>query len=213
MYADETGNLDYKAFGTQTETGYFGFGTATFVGEHGDAIWKGVKLRTRLAASGLQVTKGFHAKDDTGETRSEMFATIRDMAPRFDTTFLYKPNAYASVQERGQMYLYKLAWFLHVKEVALRVTNKNDKLVIIAGSFGTKQRAQQAHDAVRDVCNQINRSVTLCVWDAATSWGLQVADYGLWIAHRNLVGKGGKWFAECVEPSLATTFTPWGKAP
>lgn len=213
IYADETGNLDYNAFGTATESGYFGFGTATFTGEHGDAIWKGIELRTRLAFHGLQVTNGFHAIKDSISTRNEMFATIRDMAPRFDTTFLYKPNAYASVKTRGQMYLYKLAWYLHIKEVALRVSNRNDKLVIVAGSFGTKQRAQQAHDAVRDVCDQINRSVTLCVWDASTSWGLQVADYGLWSTHRELVGKGGQWFTDCVKPSLESKFLPWGKAP
>lgn len=213
LYADETGNLDYKAVTSPTESGYFGFGTAMFADEHGDAIWKGHVLRTGLAEKGFQLPGGFHAKNDSVATRNEMFAVIRDLAPRVDTTFLYKPNAYPSVQAKGQMYLYKLAWYLHIKEVALRVSTPNNSLVIIAGSFGTKERATQARNAIQDVCNQIDRRITLCVWDAPTSWGLQVADYVLWGVHRELVGKGGAWFQDSVKPSLETVFKPWGAAP
>ena len=82
--------------------------------------------------------------------------------------------------------------------------------MIIAGSFGTNQRATQARDAISEVCSQIDRRITLCVWNASSSWGLQVADYALWGVHRELVGKGGAWFRESIAPSLATTFTPWG---
>jgi hypothetical protein len=213
LYADETGNLDYNAFGTPTESGYFGFGTTMFRDDHGDVLWKGHELRTRLAAAGLQVTGGFHAIKDTIATRNEMFETIKELAPRIDTTFLYKPNAYDYVKARGQMHLYKMAWYLHIKEVAIRVSNPSDKLVIVAGSFGTKERAKQAHEAIQDVCGQISRSVTLCIWDASTSWGLQIADYALWSVHRHLVGKGGTWFTECIQPSLSTMFFPWRKAP
>lgn len=213
LYADETGNLDYNAPTSPTESGYFGFETALFTDDHGDALWKGHELRTGLAAKGLHLPGGFHAKNDRVATRNEMFAVIRDLAPRIDTTFLYKPNAYASVKARGQMYLYKIAWYLHIKEVVLRVSTTRDRLVIVAGSFGTKERASQAREAVQDVCDQINRDITLCVWDAPTSWGLQVADYALWGVHRNLVGKGGAWFLDSVKPSLKTTFMPWGSAP
>ncbi|WP_222119110.1 DUF3800 domain-containing protein [Microbacterium sp. 1.5R] len=114
------------------------------------------------------------------------------------------------MRARGQIYLYKLAWYLHIKEVVLRVSSSADRVVIIAGSFGTKTRASQAREAIQDVCDQIDRRITLCIWDASTSWGLQVADYALWGVHRHLVGKGGAWFRESVKPSLATTFTPWG---
>lgn len=213
LYADETGNLDYNALASPTESGFFGFGTAMFLDDHGDALWRGHALRTGLAARGVQLAGGFHAKNDSVATRSEVFAVIRELQPRIDTTFLYKANAYEYVRERGQMYLYKLAWFLHIKEVVLRVSSRHDQLVIVAGSFGTNQRATQAREAIRDVCNQIDRRITLCVWDSPTSWGLQIADYALWGVHRNLVGKGGAWFRESIAPSLATTFTPWGAAP
>ncbi|MFB4350002.1 DUF3800 domain-containing protein [Microbacterium sp. CR_7] len=210
LYADETGNLDYGAVASPTESGYFGFGTAMFENAHGDALWRGHELRTALAAKGFQLPSGFHAKNDSVATRNEVFGVIRDLAPRLDTTFLYKTNAYEYVRARGQMYLYKLAWYLHIKEVVLRVSSSADRVVIIAGSFGTKTRASQAREAIQDVCDQIDRRITLCVWDASTSWGLQVADYALGGVHRHLVGKGGAWFRESVEPSLATTFTPWG---
>lgn len=213
LYADETGNLDYQPPTSPTESGYFGFGTATFVDEHGDAMWRGHTLRTDLAARGVQLPGGFHAKNDSVATRSEMFGVIRELAPRIDTTFLYKANAYDYVKDKGQMYLYKLAWYLHVKEVVRRVAAHDDHVVIVAGSFGTNQRATQAREAIQDVCNQIDRRITLCVWDSPTSWGLQVADYALWGVHRDLVGKGGAWFRESVAPCVATTFMPWGAAP
>ncbi|MFJ4175010.1 DUF3800 domain-containing protein [Microbacterium sp. NPDC089696] len=213
LYADETGNLDYKAPTSPTESGYFGFGTAMFVDEHGGAIWRGHELRTGLADKGMQLPGGFHAKNDSVATRTEMFDVIRELGPRIDTTFLYKPNAYEYVKAKGQMYLYKLAWYLHIKEVVLRVSSRSDRLVIVAGSFGTHQRATQAREAIRDVCDQIDRRITLCVWDSPTSWGLQVADYALWGVHRHLVGKGGAWYHDAIAPSLATTFRPWGVAP
>jgi len=213
LYADETGNLDYNAPTSPTESGYFGFGTALFTDEHGDALWKGHALRTRLAERGLHLPSGFHAKNDRVATRHEMFAVVKELAPRIDTTFLYKPNADDTVKTKGQMYLYKLAWYLHIKEVVMRVSTARDSLVIVAGSFGTKERATRAYNAVREVCERIDRRITLCVWDAPTSWGLQVADYALWGVHRELVGKGGAWFRDSVAPTLATTFMPWGRAP
>lgn len=212
LYADETGNLDYKNAAV-TESGYFGFGTATFGDEHGDALWIGLNLRASLSAKGLHLPRGFHAKDDSTPTKDAMFNAIHDIAPRFDATFLYKPNAYPSVEDKGQMYLYKLAWYLHFKETARRIANRNDTIVVVAGSFGTKQRQTQAREALAEVCDQIDRSIELCIWDASTSWGLQVADYGLWSTHRDLLGRGGRWHDQSVRPTLKTTFLPWGRRP
>lgn len=212
LYADETGNLDYEN-SSPTESGYFGFGTATFAGEHGRELWAGLQLRAALSARGLHLPRGFHAKDDSTPTKDAMFDVIREMAPRFDTTFLYKPSAYQSVKDKGQMYLYKLAWYLHFKETARRIANRNDTIVVIAGSFGTKQRQTQARAALADVCDQVNRDIELCIWDAATSWGLQVADYALWSTHRDLQGRGGRWHDESVQPTLRSTFLPWGSQP
>lgn len=207
LYVDETGNLDYN---NTSESGFFGFGTAAFPDEHGDELWAGLKLRAALSAKGLDLPHGFHAKNDSTPTKNEMFQVLGELAPRFDTTFLYKPNAYTSVKARGEMYLYKLAWYLHFKEIAQRVANRNDTIVVVAGSFGTKKRQAQARAALEEVCSQVNRDIELCVWEAATSWGLQVADYALWSTHRSLQGKGGQWHEQYVRPTLRTVFRPWG---
>ena len=67
-------------------------------------------------------------------------------------------------------------------------------------------------EALQDVCAQIDRNITLCVWHSASSWGLQVADYGLWATQRVLEGRTCSWFAQCIEPTLESVFTPWGRA-
>lgn len=215
LYADETGNLDYqgspnpKGGGAST---YFGFGTATFTTEnHGNDLLGGLHLRAQMANKDVKLTKGFHACDDSNKTRSEMFAEIQKQAPRFDTTFLYKANAYPSIKNAGSMRLYKMAWFLHLKEIAVRVSKPGDELFVIVAEFGTKRVRNTAYEAVKDVCEQINRDITLCVWTAPSSWGLQVADYGLWAVQRHLEGKKCSWFDPCIEPNLASLFTPWGQ--
>lgn len=213
LYADESGNLDYSGSGKSGATEYFGFGTAVYYDDHGAQLMEGLRLRTRVTGKGVGLARGFHAVDDSHTTRNEMFAAITVQAPRFDTTFLLKSGAYPRIRAAGEMRLYKLAWFLHFKEVAVRVSDPDDKLFVIAGTFGTKSRKTQAEAALAEVCGQVRRNITLCVWEASTSWGLQVADYGLWAVHRDLLGRTCPWFATAVQPTLASTFTPWGTIP
>ncbi|NKS00172.1 DUF3800 domain-containing protein [Rhodococcus hoagii] len=211
MYADETGNLDYGGQGNDRAGSYFGFGTAVFEENHGHHMFEGMKLRARLEKAGLSLPKGFHAVDDAKGTKNDMFKLIKEQAPRFDTTFLYKPNAYPNVQAKGQMYLYRMAWYLHFKEVATQVSRRGDTLHVVVGTFGTAKRRTEAKSAIYEVCRQIDRQVVLCVWDASTSWGLQVADYGLWATQRSLEGKTCSWFTPCVMPTLKSFFLPWGR--
>lgn len=215
LYADETGNLDYEGSPNPQGGGastYFGFGTATFdTKNHGDDLLAGLHLRAKGAKAGIKLTKGFHACDDSNKTRNEMFSEIKNQAPRFDTTFLYKSNAYQNVKEQGPMRLYKMAWYMHLKQIALQVSEPNDELYVVVAEFGTKGFRQAAHDAVSDVCNQINRNITLCVWTAQSAWGLQVADYGLWAVQRHLEGRQCSWYKPCIEPTLQSIFTPWGQ--
>lgn len=198
MYADETGDLDMS--GSPGASTYFGFGTATFVGQHGAEIWDGFELRARLTQRGLHLPKGLHAVYDTPATRNEVFGVIAQQNVRFDTTFLRKGNAYQSIKNAGQLYLYKLAWFLHFKYVVEQVTAPGDT------------QTGSARAALQDVCGQFsyNRTIVLCVWDAATSWGVQVADYGLWATQRVVEGRSCPWFDPVVKPRLASKFAPWG---
>lgn len=49
-------------------------------------------------------------------------------------------------------------------------------------------------DAVRNVCSQLadERTIVPCIWVAPSSWGIQVADYGLWSAQRISLGRESK---------------------
>ena len=73
------------------------------VWDHGTALWEGLHLRAQLERKGLRLPKGLHAKNDSHSTRDEAFALIARQAPRFDTTFLFKANAYPRIKEAGQL--------------------------------------------------------------------------------------------------------------
>lgn len=215
IYADETGNLDYEVEKAGASE-YFGFGTAVFDAAHPDALWGGLRLRARLAAGengrpGVGLPKGFHAIQDTIPTKVAVFKEIARQAPRFDSTFLLKRNAQAHVRAAGSMRLYKMAWYLHFKYIAQRVSNPGDTLIVIVASFGTKARQTEAQAALEDVCRQMNRKFVLCVWDASTAWGLQVADYGLWAIQRDLESRSGTWYADYIDELCESVFAPWGR--
>lgn len=211
MYADETGNLDMS--GSRGASTYFGFGTAVFNRDHGKELWEGLRLRCHLEQRGIRLPKGLHAVNDSAQTRNEVFQLIGQQQPRLDTTFLYKQAAYDNVKKRGPAYLYKMAWYLHFKEIARRVTRPGDTLYVIAGSLQTHNKRDAIRHALEDVCEQVARERTIvpCIWDAQTSWGIQVADYALWAVQRVLNDQKCTWFEPCVEPSLKTQFMPWGQ--
>lgn len=69
LYADETGNLDFESHGTDGASEYFGFGTAVFNGDHGDALMEGLKLRAEASSHGIHMARGFHAVDAIGDVQ------------------------------------------------------------------------------------------------------------------------------------------------
>jgi hypothetical protein len=212
MYADETGNLDYNIAGGGSR--YFGIGTATWPGDPAEHLWQGERMRFGHAAVGIGNTKGYHAKDDSRTARMDVYRIIQQQAPRFDTTFLAKDNAYAAVKSRGQAYLYQLAWYLHFKEIARQVTSPGDTLYVAVATLGTSARRSAFSSAIDNVCAQVASylcRVYVAHWDSATCWGLQVADYGLWAVQRH-IERGDETYMPYIQPSLSSEFTPWGRA-
>lgn len=211
IYADETGNLDFDGASKQGGSAYFGFGTAVFREDHGEYLWRGLRLRASLEQQGVSLPKGFHAVNDSTRTRALVFGELQTQNPRIDATLLLKANAYDYVRIAGEMRLYKMAWYLHFKRVARQVSAEGDTLYVIVSTLSTKARQAQASAALHDVCSQINRKSILCVWDAGTSWGLQIADYALWAIQRRADGGAGTWWDDYVRTSNANTFFPWGE--
>lgn len=208
MYADETGTLDYGG-GSR----YFGIGTATWQTDPAAYLWQGERMRFGHAAAGVECLKGYHAKDDSRVTRTEVYQVIKDQAPRFDTTFLAKANAYPQVSARGQTYLYQLAWYLHFKEIARQVTGGGDTLHVAVATLGTAARRTAFKRAIDNVCQQVAPwlgNMVVAHWESATCWGLQVADYGLWAVQRRLERGDDQWMW-AVQPTLASEFLPWGR--
>jgi Protein of unknown function (DUF3800) len=212
MYADETGNLDYNLVGGGSK--YFGIGTATWHGDPGEHLWQAERMRFAHAAAGFETAKGYHAKDDSRSARVDVYDLIKQQAPRFDMTFLAKDNAYANVRAQGQIYLYQMAWYLHFKEIGRWVTSPGDTLSVAVATLGTAARRMAFRRAIEDVCQQagpLQVNVQVAQWDSATSWGLQVADYGLWAVQRR-IERGDESYMAAVAPTLATEFRPWGRA-
>ena len=212
MYADETGNLDYDVAGGGSK--YFGIGTATWTGGHGPHLWDGAEMRFRHAAVGIQYPRGYHAKDDSHATRAEVYKVIQAQAPRFDSTFLAKSRAYSYVRAKGPTYLYQVAWYLHFKQVAKWVTGSGDTLYVAVATLGTAARKTAFQQAINAVCQSHGPTwcnVVVAHWDSVTSWGLQVADYGLWAIQRDLE-RGDGQYMWAIQPTLASKFLPWGTA-
>lgn len=210
VYADETGDLDMTgAFGASR---YFGFGTAVFADGHGQQLWEGLKLRCHLESRGVRLPRGFHAKNDSRSTRADVFALIRDQRPRFDTTFLLKAQASRAVAAVDQIGLYRTTWYLHFGKLAEQVSQPGDRMFVIVGALQTHNKRDAVRRALDAVCSRVDeRTIVPCIWDAPSSWGIQVADYALWATHRVMEGRASPWFGSCVAPTLRSVHAPWGK--
>lgn len=207
IYLDETGQLEPSG------SAYFGLGQATFRGEMGALEWEGTKLRFDLERKGVHLPKGFHAKNDKESTREKVFDLIAKHGPRFDVTLLHKkyiPEEYNQAIKIDAITLYFLAWKKHFVYQATYLLKPSDKVFVVAASLSEHPKRQAAATrAIRDVLRRFpNLDITLCIWDNPTSWGLQVADYGLWAVQRDLTAVYCKHFKK-ISPLLASVYSPW----
>jgi hypothetical protein len=72
-----------------------------------------------------------------------VFSRIKAQAPRFDTTFLAKRKAQPGLKAAGPVHLYKMAWYLHFKEIVRPVSEPGDVVYAIVGALynlGVTQR-------------------------------------------------------------------------
>lgn len=138
MYVDETGDLGLT--GANGSSHYFGIGSASFAGPHAEPIWQLKHLRFLLQGRGIEVRTGFHAKNDSARTRSDVYQAIAVGKPRFDFTMLEKRRAKDDVLRKGEVYFYRLAWYLHFKEIVRRVSRPGDTVFVAVATLGTARR-------------------------------------------------------------------------
>jgi len=207
VFADETGDLGYnKVKGSQ----YFGFGTASYVSGSAPNFDEAFELRCSLESRGYSIKEGFHASNDRWVIRNEIFNLIADKPPRFDFTFLNKRNAYGYVEERGDLHLYGLAWSMHFKTIAKQVASADDVIFSVMGDIQTRAKKREIEQVIRNIASEVpDRKIIPIIWNSRSSWGLQVADYGLWEAQRKLNNEKTEWWERCIAPNHESFFLPW----
>ncbi|MGY1863913.1 DUF3800 domain-containing protein [Nocardia gipuzkoensis] len=183
LFLDETGQLGMAG------DRYFGLGQATFMDDLGGMSWEGTRLRFELESQGVNLPKGFHAKMDSESTREKVVDLIAKHKPRIDVTLLHKkflPPEHIAAIEADETALYYLAWRKHFAYQARYVLKRYDRVFVVAASLSEHKKKQKAATAaIRVILQKYSHlNITLCIWDNPTSWGLQVADYGL------------RWFSE-----------------
>lgn len=213
FYLDETGTPNYS----NTNNPIFGIGSAMFTDEtHQPALSKISELRMKLGQNGTNLENGFHAKDDSIQTRDEMLSLIATTGVEIRATLFNKNNAFPRIKERGDLWLYKYAIFRHLDHIIARCTLPTDKITIIAAHIDLKAKREKLRFALEDVNDQlaVKRDTRLLVWKSSTSYGLQIADYGLWaIQRKELRGE----VPVTIENSLDTIWKkigdqyPWGR--
>lgn len=125
---------------------------------------------------------------------------------------LLKANAYPYVRNAGEVRLFKLAWYMHFNRIAQEASSPGDRLFVVVATLGTNKRKQLFEAALDDVCvkqGPQDREIILCHWDCKTTWGLQMADYGLWAIQRS-VDKGQDAYLDAIRPLIASLTFPWG---
>ncbi|WP_414938545.1 DUF3800 domain-containing protein [Amycolatopsis sp. cmx-11-51] len=209
LFLDETGDL------TLSGQAYFGLGQATFEGDMGPMAWEGTRLRFELESQGVKLPKGFHANEDPELVRQRVVDLIARHKPRIDVTLLRKRSLPA--EERASVaadeaHLYYLAWRKHFLYQAKYVLRKYHRIFVVAASISEHKHKQEAATAaIEKVLERYpHLNITLCIWDNPTSWGLQVADYGLWVVQRDLRQGYCKHFA-ALAPLIESVYSPWEK--
>jgi hypothetical protein len=166
-------------------------------------------LRRDLGWRGLHLDRVFHATEDPQAVRNEVFAILSDMDCWVDATILEKRKAQAHLRDEAS--LYKMAWYLHFKYLAAKMT-RSDRVFVAASSLGTKKARGALHSAVDDVVRQLSpcRSHRVAFWPTESDPCLQVADYCTWAIQRKWERQDPRSHA-LIEPKIRSEYNVWQK--
>lgn len=182
VYADEAGNFDFSA-----KAGASRYFVLTTVALDPSAVGPAITaLKYDLGWRGLGLASHFHATTDEQAVRDEVFSCLAVHNFRVDATIFEKRKCQPHLQSEAK--LYKMAWYLHFKEISKRLgLRQGDRLFVAAASVGTNKRKKGLlHAAVHDVVFQVSpvSQYRVAFWPAASDPCLQVADYCTWAIQR-----------------------------
>lgn len=180
VFADESGNFDFSR--KQGASRYFVLTTVTCANfDVGDAL---LRLRREIAWDGHGIDSEFHATTDKQAVRDRVFDVLRQHEFRVDATILDKTKA--APHTRADDRFYKLAWFLHMKNVAPRVARRHDELFVVSAALGVKKKRATMRAGVAEVMRLVSPTTEFrCAsWSAHSEPCLQVADYCCWAISR-----------------------------
>jgi hypothetical protein len=180
LFADEAGNFDFSLRSGATK--YFILGTVALADPAiGEQL---LTLRRELAWQGVGLEACFHAAEDTQVIRDAVFDVLEAADFRADFTIFEKRKTVPARQQEEPFY--KLAWFEHFKFVGPIVVKRQDELLVIVASIGTKKRRRAIRLGVEDVVLQIVPGNTweVAFWPCDSDPCLQIADYCTWAVQR-----------------------------
>ncbi len=181
LYADESGNFDFSRKPSASK--YF---ILTTVRIDNHAIGNELTaLRRELAWSGVDPHREFHATEDLQTVRDRVFQVIAAHDFRIDVTLLDKPKTQSHIRATEDRF-YRTAWYYHMRHVTPKIASKNDELLVVAASVGTKKKRAVFYNAIKDVMQQVTSAgmFKVAYWPAAIEPCLQVADYCSWAVQR-----------------------------
>ena len=183
IYADESGNFDFRIASGASK--YFIL-TTVVMDDDSKVASALLDLRRELAwKNDHTLIMGFHASEDKPFVRDAVFSTLQAHNFRVDATILEKRKAQPRLRPTPTRF-YKYAWLYHMRFIANKVATRQDEVLVVAASVGTKQKTAAFGDAIKDVMNQVAptggaKSVT---WSARSDYCLQIADYCSWAIQR-----------------------------
>ncbi len=206
VYADESGNFDFSQRRDASRTFIL---TTVLIDDHSiesDLL----ELRRELAWSGIDLTKGFHANNDSWRVRERVFNVLSEHNFRVDATILEKRKARPAIH--SEIRFYHHAWFFHMNGVAPEIASESDELFVVSSSIGSGKKRRAFYNAVRDVIEQTSptRNHTSVMWPAESIPCLQVADYCSWAIYRKWE-RGDTKFYDIIEDKIRTEFDLFGR--
>lgn len=207
IFADEAGNFDFSPSGTR----YFIVTAVTM--RDCDIGAKLLALRHRLALEGYPLLEaGFHAAEDKQVVRDAVFALIATGGLDIDAVVLDKRKTEPRITA-DEGYFYQLAWHMLFKYIAPRRLERDDDLLLVASSLGTKARKVHFGRAIGAVVQQhaVCRHYVTASWSSASHPCLQVADYCGWAIQRAME-RNDKRSLELIEGNVRSMFEPFSRS-